>query len=110
MNVHFTNRLNEPWTALKNQTGRKPVLYDFKYHLLTRIHFINHDLKICTVMTSLPLVDKCNTHFPYIFASSYERRSKHSLSRTTLSLHHCCSKSTLSPFVRQLYTSAAIST
>jgi hypothetical protein len=29
---------------------------------------------------------------------------------TTLSLHHCCSKCRLSPFVHHLYTSAAVST
>jgi len=108
MNAHFTNNLNEPWTALTNQTCRKPVLYDFKYHLLKRLHCINHCLKICTVMTSLPLVDIRNAHFPYIFAS-YERRSKQGLSNndsffTPLlfevqtfivcapSLHQCCSK------------------
>ena len=109
MNAHFTNHLNEPWTAPTNQTCRKPVLYDFKHHLLKRLHYINHDMKICTVMTSLLLVEICNAHFPDIFASSYERRSKQRLSNNnsfftpllfevqTLivcapSLHQCCSK------------------
>jgi hypothetical protein len=74
-----------------------------------RLHFITHELKICTVMTSLPLVGKFNTHFPCIFASSFERSSKQSVRSNnsfftpllfevqTLitcapSLHQCCSK------------------
>jgi hypothetical protein len=109
MNAHCTNHLNEPWTPLNNQTCRQPVLYVFKYHLLMLLHFITHELKICTVMTSSPLVDKFNTQFPYIFASSFERSSKQRVSSNnsfftplmfevqTLitcapSLHQCCSK------------------
>jgi hypothetical protein len=109
MNACFTDHLNEPRTALTNQTSRKPilVLYDFKYHL----HCINHDLKICTVMTSLPLVDICEAHFFLIFSHPpMKGEANKAWATTTLSLHHCCSKCRLSPFVHHLYTSAAVST
>jgi hypothetical protein len=113
MNARLTNHLNEPWTALTNQTSRKPVLvlHDFKYHLLKRLHCINHYLKICTVMTSLPLVDICNAHFSSYFRILLWKEKQIKVEQQQLfSLHHYCSKCRLSPFVHHLYTNAAVST